>query len=111
MTGFFSRLFGREERADLNALLEILEDGAIVIDVRTKEEYRQGAARNSINIPLDVLSHSVSRFKKEQPIIVVCASGARSRSAAAILRSKGFSEVHDGGSWYNFNRNRSGETA
>ena len=47
MAGFFSRFFGLEDKADFKALLE---DGAILLDVRTKEEYKQGAVINSINI-------------------------------------------------------------
>lgn len=99
MTGFFSRLFGLEDKADFEALLE---NGAILLDVRTREEYKQGAVPNSMNIPLDSLSNNLSKLKKDKPIIAVCASGMRSRSAVAILKSKGFTEVYNGGSWLNF---------
>jgi len=99
MAGFFSRLFGLEDKADFEVLLE---NGATLPDVRTKEEYKQGAVANSINIPLDSLSNNLSKLKKDKPIIAVCASGMRSRNAVAILRSKGFQEVYNGGSWFNF---------
>lgn len=103
MAGFLSRLFGLEDKADFKALLE---DGAILLDVRTKEEYRQGAASGSINIPLDSLSNNLMKLEKNKTIIVVCASGVRSRSAAAFLRNNGFSEVYNGGSWSNFSNTR-----
>lgn len=99
MSGFFSRLFGIGDKADFNALLE---NGAILLDVRTKEEYRQGSASGSINIPLDSLSSKMSKLKKDKPLIAVCASGMRSRSAVSILKAGGFREVYDGGSWLNF---------
>ena len=99
MAGFFSRFFGLEDKADFKALLE---DGAILLDVRTKEEYKQGAATNSINISLDSLSSNLSKLKKDKPIIAVCATGMRSRSAVALLKNKGFQEVYNGGSWFNF---------
>ncbi|MDL2209162.1 rhodanese-like domain-containing protein [Parabacteroides sp. OttesenSCG-928-O15] len=99
MAGFFSRLFGLEDKADFN---QLVENGAVVLDVRTKEEYKQGAVANSINIPLERLSYDLPKLKKDHPIIAVCASGARSRSAVVILRSKGFQEVYNGGSWLSF---------
>ena len=99
MAGFLSRFFGLEDKADFKALLE---DGAILLDVRTKEEYKQGAATHSINISLDSLSSNLSKLQKDKPIIAVCASGMRSRSAVTFLRNKGFQEVYNGGSWFNF---------
>lgn len=99
MAGFLSRLFGLEDTADFQNLLE---NGAILLDVRTKGEYKQGNISNSINIPLDSLSSSLSKLKKDQTIIVVCASGMRSKSAVSILKKNGFSEVYNGGSWSNF---------
>lgn len=99
MAGFFSRFFGLESKADFKTLLE---DGAILLDVRTKEEYKQGAVINSINISLDSLSSNLSKLKKDKPIIAVCVSGMRSRSAVALLRNKGFQKVYNGGSWFNF---------
>ncbi|MBF0760343.1 rhodanese-like domain-containing protein [Dysgonomonas mossii] len=99
MAGFLSRFFGLEDKADFKALLE---DGAILLDVRTKEEYKQGAATHSINISLDSLSSNLSKLQKDKPIIAVCVSGMRSRSAVTFLRNKGFQEVYNGGSWFNF---------
>lgn len=96
---FFSRLFGLEDKADFETLLA---NGATLLDVRSKEEYRQGAAIHSVNVPLEHLGDSLSKLKKDKPIIAVCASGARSRSAVALLRAEGFSAVYNGGSWLNF---------
>jgi len=41
----------------------------------------------------------LSKLKKDKPIITCCASGMRSASAKSILKSNGFTEVHNGGGW------------
>lgn len=74
--------------------------GAIVLDVRTKSEYDQGAIPGSKHIPLQQVGVKISTIKKwDKPVITCCASGMRSGSAAAILRSNGV-EVMNGGGWF-----------
>jgi rhodanese-related sulfurtransferase len=41
----------------------------------------------------------LNKLKKDNPIITCCASGMRSASAKSILKSNGFTEVHNGGGW------------
>jgi rhodanese-related sulfurtransferase len=50
------------------------------------------------------LPNQLSKLKKETPVITCCASGMRSASAKSILKSNGFTEVHNGGSWMNLKR-------
>ncbi|MDX2174586.1 MAG: rhodanese-like domain-containing protein [Bacteroidota bacterium] len=84
---------------------ELIANGALIIDVRTKGEYAGGHIKGSINVPLDQLSHHLNKIKnKEQPIITCCASGMRSSSAKSFLKGQGFSNVHNGGSWLSVNR-------
>lgn len=78
---------------------ELVENGAQIIDVRTKGEFKQGHVKGSVNIPLDGLANQMSKLKKGKPVITCCASGMRSASAKGILTAQGFSEVHNGGSW------------
>jgi rhodanese-related sulfurtransferase len=79
---------------------ELLSNGGIIIDVRSKSEFGSGHVKGSINIPVDQLSGNLKRLKdKDQPIITCCASGMRSSSAKGILRSAGYTNVHNGGSW------------
>lgn len=99
MVGFLSKLFGSGDKVDFRALIE---GGAILLDVRTVDEYRQGAAPGSVNIPLDGLASALNKFEKEQPIVTVCASGMRSGSAARFLKEQGFEQVYNGGCWYNY---------
>ncbi len=73
--------------------------GAVIIDVRTKGEFQQGAIRGSKNIPLQNINTQITAIKKlNRPVIVCCASGARSGSAASILNSNGI-ETLNGGGW------------
>ncbi len=80
-------------------IAEFLDQGAIIIDVRTPQEFQMGHIKQSKNIPLDKIQGSIKKIEKTgKPVITVCRSGARSAQAAAILRSKGI-EVMNGGAW------------
>ena len=83
---------------------ELMEKGAIIVDVRTAGEYQSGHIKGSINIPLQNLQGQLSKLKKDKPIITCCASGMRSASAKSMLSSNGFAEVYNGGGWYSLNR-------
>lgn len=85
-------------------LAELMTQGGVIVDVRTKGEFNGGHVRGSMNIPLDQLSSNLKKFKnKDQPIITCCASGMRSSSAKMILKNAGFTNVHNGGSWMSVN--------
>jgi rhodanese-related sulfurtransferase len=79
---------------------ELIQAGAQIIDVRTRGEFASGHIKGSINIPLNELGGQLKKLKKEKVVITCCASGMRSASAKAQLKSLGFSEVHNGGGWY-----------
>ena len=78
---------------------DLVKQGAIILDVRSKGEYQGGHIKGSINIPVDTLNNNLSKLKKDKPIITCCASGMRSASAKSILKSNGYNEVHNGGGW------------
>lgn len=78
---------------------ELMQQGAVIIDVRTKGEYQSGHIKGSLNIPLNTLSSNLNKIRKDKPVITCCASGMRSASAKGILKSNGFSEVYNGGPW------------
>ena len=84
-------------------LAELVKNGAVIVDVRTKGEYAGGHVKGSINIPLDQLKSNLKKFKKEDTIITCCASGMRSASAKSVLKSSGFENVHNGGGWMSLN--------
>jgi phage shock protein E len=100
MFGMLKNLFG--EKTDFRALMK---EGAIIIDVRTPQEYKGGHIKGSQNIPLDrIESQADSIAKKGKPVITVCRSGGRSGMAADILRRKGV-KVANGGPWNSLQRN------
>lgn len=78
---------------------QLIADGAIIIDVRTKGEYAGGHIKGSVNIPLNTLAGNLGKIKKDRPVITCCASGMRSASAKSVLKSNGFKEVYNGGGW------------
>ena len=95
MISFIKKILGIKE---IN-YPELMERKAVIIDVRTPQEYKQGHVKNSINIPLSDIGRSIKRIKqKNKPIITCCRSGARSGNAAGTLKSAGI-EVYNGGSW------------
>jgi rhodanese-related sulfurtransferase len=79
---------------------QLVKEGAIILDVRNKGEYAGGHIKGSINISVDTLSNNLSKLKdKDKTIITCCASGMRSASAKGILKSNGYTHVHNGGGW------------
>ncbi|MEI6875925.1 MAG: rhodanese-like domain-containing protein [Spirochaetota bacterium] len=92
------RNFGPNKRASGPTILAKIEAGARIIDVRTASEFKGGAYPKAINMPLDGLQTKIDRLKPlDQPIIVYCASGARSAQAAGMLKKAGFTDVSNGG--------------
>jgi rhodanese-related sulfurtransferase len=79
---------------------ELISNGALIIDVRSKGEYAGGHVKGSVNVPLDQLSGYLKKMKdKNHTVITCCASGMRSASAKSFLKGQGFVNVHNGGSW------------
>ena len=84
-----------------NAITEYLKKGAVVIDVRTPMEFKEGHVTHAINIPLNVLQARFFEIKAlNKPIIAVCLSGGRSGQATSFLKQQGI-DVINGGPWRN----------
>jgi phage shock protein E len=97
MINLLKNLFGLGPKTDY---AQLIKEGAIILDVRSKGEYNSGHIKGSINIPDDQLRNNYGKLKnKEKPIITCCASGMRSASAKGLLKSNGYLEVYNGGSW------------
>lgn len=91
----FMNLF---KRPDINKGVEdwITGKDAVLLDVRTVDEYRQGHIDGSLNIPLQSI-HAVKNniSDLDKPIYVHCLSGARSAQATSVLKSMGYTNVTD----------------
>lgn len=93
------KLFGGGPKENLS---EIVKNGAIIIDVRSPEEYHTGHIAASQNIPLQQLAQKAKNLQaKNKPVIAVCRSGARSSMAVTMLRNSGV-EAYNGGAWNSF---------
>jgi rhodanese-related sulfurtransferase len=85
-------------------LRQFLNEGAVIIDVRTPFEFASGHIKGSKNIPLENLQANLNAIKTfNKPIITVCQSGMRSGTAKSFLQSNGL-RVVNGGSWVSLNK-------
>ena len=77
-------------KVDATRALELVAGGATLLDVRESGEWRSGHAPRAVHIPLGQIDQAAKRLHKGRPVVVVCASGMRSRTAAKQLRGLGF---------------------
>lgn len=84
--------------SDINEGLSKMRNrnGAVLLDVRTREEYAQAHIPGGINIPLTEIQMVAERIPaKSTPLFVHCLSGVRSRQAVRLLKQYGYQEVTD----------------
>ncbi len=74
----------------------LVDQGALLLDVRTTQEFADGHIPKAVNIPVQELERRMSELgSKARPIVVYCRSGHRSGIAADLLKKAGFTAVHD----------------
>lgn len=92
--GLFSFLQTKDINSGVRSFLST--EGAVLLDVRTPEEYDEGHIEGSKNIPLQSIEKTKMIIKeKSTPIFVHCRSGARSAQATSILKRMGYTNVED----------------
>jgi len=85
----------------MDPILEMINAGAKVIDVRSREEFEDEHFPNAINIPVNVIQNKTAELgDKTAPLVLYCASGSRSAYAARILAMAGFKKVVNAGGLY-----------
>lgn len=68
--------------------------GAVLLDVRTSQEYMEGHVPESKNVPLQTIEKITALVKnRETPLYVYCYSGARSNQAVQLLQRMGYTKV------------------
>lgn len=67
---------------------DLQQDGAVLLDVRTREEFKAGHAPKARNIPLDQLPARLRDLPAGRQIMTICQSGGRSARATALLRGQ-----------------------
>ena len=87
----FSSLHNVEDFSDLMA------EQYTLVDVRTPEEFEQGALPNAINISVTALNFpfEIVKLEKEKPVLIYCKGGTRSARAAVAMKALGFDEIHE----------------
>ncbi|TXB63248.1 rhodanese-like domain-containing protein [Phaeodactylibacter luteus] len=96
MFGIINQLFG--SGADTANIKAQLDNGAMLLDVRTPGEFNSGHAKGAVNIPLQSLQQNLEKIKKSgKPVVAYCRSGNRSGMAAQMLTQNGI-EAYNAGS-------------
>lgn len=70
---------------------EMVQGGAMLVDVREPAEFQRGAVKGAVNIPLPELRRRVGELDIQRPCIVYCARGVQSEIAAFLLNQRGYS--------------------
>lgn len=72
---------------------ELIQQGAIAIDVRNEDEYAHSGIKNTLNIPLYLLRLQLSGMNIHETFVLFCDSGSRSAAAAFLMKQSGFKDV------------------
>ncbi|MCB1174501.1 MAG: rhodanese-like domain-containing protein [Leptospiraceae bacterium] len=91
-------LWRRLRRSSPEVVKEKLENGALVVDVRSPMEFQSGHFPGAINVPVEELMNKMDQLgAKDRSIVLYCASGARSGYAQSMLSRSGFTDVINAG--------------
>jgi phage shock protein E len=94
MFGILNQMFDNGTQADIKAMVE---NGALLLDVRTPGEFNSGHAKGAVNIPLQDLNNHIADIKaKGKPVVAYCRSGNRSGMATKLLQRHKIEAVNAG---------------
>jgi rhodanese-related sulfurtransferase len=80
-------------QVDGAAAHKLVQDGALLVDVRSPDEFATKHIDGAVNVPVDALaSHDFGG--KDKPVVLYCMHGRRSAQAAQTLRSSGYTKVY-----------------
>ncbi|WP_028773553.1 rhodanese-like domain-containing protein [Shewanella waksmanii] len=87
---------------------QMIEDGALIVDVRTAEEFAADHLDNAINIPFEQITTEFSsrNIDKNQAVVVYCRSGRRSGIAQQALTEAGYAHTYNGGGLVQLQQNK-----
>ncbi len=92
------KIYRHKENITIKEMLEILKtnSNAVLLDVRSSQEYIEGHIRGSINIPVyDIEKQAKNKLNKDSIIIVYCSAGIRSKRAIQILEKLGYENLYN----------------
>ena len=95
MLGFIASndLAGLDHLVDYQQAEEMIKNGAVLVDVRTKMEFSLGSIPGAVNYPHAEIRGHLDELPKDKPIVLMCAIGLRGHIAGRILRQRGFKDV------------------
>lgn len=76
-----------------------IADGAVILDVRTAQEYETGHIEGSVNISLGSIRERYRELDPNKTYITTCSHGLRSVKVESLLKERGFKKVFNGGAW------------
>lgn len=85
------------------SVMEQLQQGGILVDVRTKEEFDGGSIRGAVNIPLYDIESRLEELKDKPYVILFCKTGHRAGIAQKMLEKNGINHVTNGINILNIN--------
>ena len=79
-----------------DAIRLISREDAVVIDLRSDGEFRNGHIVNAVHVPFDQIEGRIGKLGRyrQRPVITACRTGQQSAGAVKRLRSEGFEQVH-----------------
>jgi phage shock protein E len=80
-------------------LQALIKNGAVILDVRTENEFNTGHIDGSFNISLGSIRERYVELDTAKTYITCCSHGLRSVKVEKILKEKGFKKVYNGGAW------------
>lgn len=92
-------------KKDPAAARQLIAKGALVLDVRSPDEYQDGHVASATNIPIDGFADQLAQVAqltggdKSKPIVVYCAAGGRAARAKKMLDEAGYTQVVNGGGY------------
>lgn len=91
------------ENITCSEMLDLVDDGAVLVDVRTLAEYKSGHLDGAINLPVETISDNIENeiSDKNTKIVLYCRSGNRSATAVQTLIDMGYKNVYDMGGMSN----------
>lgn len=92
--------FNLRGRVSDDQVRQFLKEGALVLDVRTKQEFQEGHVDGAVHLPLDQVPGSIASVEKNKDRVILChcLSGGRSAIAAARLKRAGYQKAFNLGS-------------
>lgn len=102
---FFASLFSSgDNQVSADEAVKLFKEGHQLVDVREKSEWNSGHVPGALHIPLGRISTASKRLRKNTPVLVICASGSRSRSGANSLKEEGFEALSVKGGMFAWRR-------